>query len=258
MWLNETICKKCIDKWETHLQLKIVKGQRSSGKCFWYIAQLLEALSLPHLFKSWQCHYSSVRQLLYSTISWHCQMIKSILMLWIIRPKYLMMPLKISQSKEINLQQLPMMSETTLLTTSTVIMALLNGKMIAHKIEFKIRVIILNKGTLMLNGWPVSHWPETQPFTMLISLKQGKFLVDFLANGWPLRIKVRIWHPWGTVHIINILYQRNGLRPIHSGCIFVMYISIVNVYGGHRFPQSGICGGLPLHCDKMNRRRLAG
>ena len=62
------------------------------------------------------------------------------------------MPLKTSQSKEINLQQLPMMSENTLLTTSIVIMVLLNGKMIAHKIEFKIRVIILNKGILMLSG----------------------------------------------------------------------------------------------------------
>ena len=55
-----------------------------------------------------------------------------------------MMPLNTSQSKEIDLQQLPMMSETTLLTTSTVIMVLLNRKMIAHKIELKIRVIILN------------------------------------------------------------------------------------------------------------------
>ena len=33
------------------------------------------------------------------------------------RPKYLMMPLKTLQSKEINLQHQPMMSETTLLTT---------------------------------------------------------------------------------------------------------------------------------------------
>ena len=50
----------------------------------------------------------------------------------------MMMPLKILQSKEIDLQQLPMMSEITLLTTSTVTMVLLNGKMIVHKIEFKI------------------------------------------------------------------------------------------------------------------------
>ena len=49
----------------------------------------------------------------------------------------MMMPFKILQSKEIDLKQLPMMSETTLLTTSTVIMVLLNSKMIAHKIEFK-------------------------------------------------------------------------------------------------------------------------
>ena len=33
-----------------HLQLQIVKGQKSSGKCFWYIGQPLEALSSPHLF----------------------------------------------------------------------------------------------------------------------------------------------------------------------------------------------------------------
>ena len=71
-----------------------------------------------------------------------------------------MIPLKTSQSKEIDLQQLPMMSETTLLTTSTVIVVLLNGKMIVQRIEFKIGVIILNKGTLMLSGWLVSHWSE--------------------------------------------------------------------------------------------------
>ena len=66
-------------------------------------------------------------------------MIKSILVSLIIGLKYLMMHLKTLQSKEIDLQQLPMMSETTLLTTSTVIVVLLNGKMIAHKIEFKIK-----------------------------------------------------------------------------------------------------------------------
>ena len=48
-------------------------------------------------------------------------------------------------SKEMDLQQLPMMSETTLLTTSMVIVVLLNGKIIDHKIEFKIRVIISNE-----------------------------------------------------------------------------------------------------------------
>ena len=78
-------------------------------------------------------------------------------MLWIPGPKYLMMPLKTLQSKEIDLQQLPVMSETTLLTTSTVIMVLLNGKMIVHKIEFKIRVLILNKGMLML----INIFPHT-------------------------------------------------------------------------------------------------
>ena len=63
-------------------------------------------------------------------------------MLWIMGLKYMMMPFKILQSKEIDLQQLPMMSEITLLTTLTVIMVLLNGKMIVHKIGFKIKVII--------------------------------------------------------------------------------------------------------------------
>ena len=85
-------------------------------------------------------------------------------MLWIIGPNYLIMPLKTLQSKEIDLQQLPMMSETTLLTTSTMIMVLLNGKMIVHKIEFKIRVIILNKGTLML----INIFPPTCSFYIQI------------------------------------------------------------------------------------------
>ena len=53
-----------------------------------------------------------------------------------------MMHFKILQSKEIELEQLPMMPEITLLTTLTVIMVLLNGKMIVHKIAFKIKVII--------------------------------------------------------------------------------------------------------------------
>ena len=47
-------------------------------------------------------------------------------------------------------------------TTSTVIVVLLNGKMIVHKIEFKIRVIILYNRTLMLSGQPVGHWLESQ------------------------------------------------------------------------------------------------
>ena len=89
-------------------------------------------------------------------------MIKSVLMMWIIGLKYLMMPLKTLQSKEIDQQQLPMMSETTLLTTSTLIVVLLNNKMIAHKTEIKIRVIILNKGTLKHSGQPVRCWPESQ------------------------------------------------------------------------------------------------
>ena len=73
-------------------------------------------------------------------------MIKSLLMLWIIGLKYMMMLLKNLPSKEIDLQQLLMMSQITLLTTSTVTVVLLNGKMIVHKFEFKIKVIILNKG----------------------------------------------------------------------------------------------------------------
>ena len=63
-------------------------------------------------------------------------------MLWIIGLKYMMMPFKILQSKEINLKQLPTMSEITLLTALTVIMVLLNGKMIMHKIGFKIKVTV--------------------------------------------------------------------------------------------------------------------
>ena len=43
-----------------HLQLQIVKGQKSSGKCFWYIGQLMEALSSSHLFKFWQCQATVV------------------------------------------------------------------------------------------------------------------------------------------------------------------------------------------------------
>ena len=54
----------------------------------------------------------------------------------------MMIPFKILQSKEIDLQQLPTMSEITLLTTLTVIMVLLNGKMIVHKIGFKVKVIV--------------------------------------------------------------------------------------------------------------------
>ena len=42
-----------------YLQLPIVKGQKRSGKCIWYIGQQLEDLSSLHLFKSQQCHYSS-------------------------------------------------------------------------------------------------------------------------------------------------------------------------------------------------------
>ena len=64
-------------------------------------------------------------------------MIKSILMLWITGLKYMMMPFKILQGKEIDLQQLPMMSEITLLTILTVIVVLLNGKMIVHKLIHK-------------------------------------------------------------------------------------------------------------------------
>ena len=81
--------------------------------------------------------------------------------------------------KEVNLQQLPIMSESTLLTTSTVIVVLLNGKMIAHEIEFKIKVIILNKGTLMLSDQLVRHQLENQNVTMLILLKKRHFWLTF-------------------------------------------------------------------------------
>ena len=70
-------------------------------------------------------------------------MIKSILM-WITGLKYMMMPFKILQGKEINLQQLPMMSEITLLTILTVIMVLLNDKIIVHKMIHKYIYIYIN------------------------------------------------------------------------------------------------------------------
>ena len=54
----------------------------------------------------------------------------------------MMMPFKILQSKEIDLQQLPTMSEITLLTTLTVIVVLLNGKMIVHKMIIYIYIYI--------------------------------------------------------------------------------------------------------------------
>ena len=79
-----------------------------------------------------------------------------------------------------------MMSEITLLTTSIVITVLLNSKMIVHKIEFKIKVIILNKGTLMLSGQLVGHQLESYTFTMFISLKQRHFHSTFWpVPNWP-------------------------------------------------------------------------
>ena len=75
-----------------------------------------------------------------------------------------MMPFKILQSKEIDLQQLPMMLEITLLTTFTVTVVLSNGKMIVHKIKFKIKVIISDKGTLMLFNLLDGHWLANQKY----------------------------------------------------------------------------------------------
>ena len=49
----------------------------------------------------------------------------------------MMMPFKILQGKEIDLQQLPVMSEITLLTILTVILVQLNGKIIVHKMIHK-------------------------------------------------------------------------------------------------------------------------
>ena len=74
------------------------------------------------------------------------------------RATYLMMPLRTSQRKEIDLQQLPMMSETTLLTTSIVIVVLMNGTMIAHEIEFKItdyiKLFKTHESAMCLIDWP--------------------------------------------------------------------------------------------------------
>ena len=49
----------------------------------------------------------------------------------------MMMPFKILQGKEINLQQLSVMSEITLLTILTVMVVQLNGKIIVHKMIYK-------------------------------------------------------------------------------------------------------------------------
>ena len=87
---------------------------------------------------------------------------KSILMLWIIGLKYMVMPFKILQSKEINLQQLPTMSEITLLTTLTVIMVLLNGKMFVHKMIYiyKINIRYRDFNAIEFTGQPANSQPE--------------------------------------------------------------------------------------------------
>ena len=61
-------------------------------------------------------------------------------------------------------QQQPMMSEMTSLTTSTVILVLLNGKMIAHKIELKISHFIklnysrpVSLQCVWSTGWPADQ-----------------------------------------------------------------------------------------------------
>ena len=152
----------------------------------------------------------------------------------------MMMPFKILQSKEIDLQQLPMMSEITLLTTSTVIMVLLNAKMIVHKIKFKIKVFILDKGTLMLSNLLVGCQLANQKSCMKNVFFLSKKVVGHMTcvnhpTGQPLCIKVKILHLWwvpqGTINNINILYRRKGLKSIYKiiqlSIIFVNFINSV-------------------------------
>ena len=70
----------------------------------------------------------------------------------------MMIPFKILQSKEIDLQQLPMMSEITLLTTLTVIMVLLNGKMTVHKMIYKINIRQRDFNVIEFTGQPAGQW----------------------------------------------------------------------------------------------------
>ena len=116
-------------------------------------------------------------------------MIQSVLMLWITGLKYMMMPFKILQGKEINLQQLPVMSEITLLTILTVIVVQLNGKIIVHKMIHKYIYIyireILDEGTLMLLNVHVG-WPMVNPKVIQIMFSFCKIrwsAVRLLATG---------------------------------------------------------------------------
>ena len=141
----------------------------------------------------------------------------------------MMMPFKILHSKEFDLQQLPMMSEITLLTTSIVIVVLLNGKMIVHKIEFKIKFIILDKGTLMLLNLLVSQPMPNQKCCMTNVFFLSKKVVGHTTfvnhlTSQPLSINVKILHlqwaaPQGTINNINILYQRKGLVNMQNNPI---------------------------------------
>ena len=144
-------------------------------------------------------------------------MIKSVLMLWITGLKDMMMPFKILQGKEINLQQLPMMSEITLLTIVTVIIVLLNGKIIVHKMIHKYIYIYINiKGTLMLLnvhvhvGQPTADPKVVQKTFSFCKITQ--LAIQLLATGQQadISIKVKIFHLWLSIFfkIINILYQR--------------------------------------------------
>ena len=92
-----------------------------------------------------------------------------------------------------------MMSEITLLTTSTVIVVLLNGKMIVHKIEFKIEVIILDKGNFMLSNLLVRHWLADHKCNTKNVFFLSKKAVSHMTfvncpTSQPLSIKAKILH----------------------------------------------------------------
>ena len=132
-------------------------------------------------------------------------------MLWIIGPKYLMVPLKTSQSKEIDQQQLPMMSETTLLSTSTVIVVLLNGKVIGHKIEFKI-MVIQDLWVCNMSGWLTNQLAKSWLKTASAQWdKHSKW-----SNFWPMA-------NWLTVYTLAQIFWAFKCKEVSWNSLFTVH-----------------------------------